>query len=137
MGVRLKGVVGLGCVVLGVLGASTAWAQQATVESQQLDSLTVPGAIDAAAGLNTFSKDQSVLGDALFTFGLDNQEKRINRAGARIEAVYLDLLQQQDDDNPIVRTRDLANPFSTSLHQLNNPTVTSDLIIDNQLFPQP
>lgn len=115
MGVRLRGVV-VGAVFMatGIL-ASRAQAQEVAEPPARLGIPTIPQVIDRAVTLDDYFKDQSILGDTRFIFGLDYEEADINRAAQRLEALYRDLQQQQADDSPIIRTRDLATPYTTTL----------------------
>ena len=134
MGVRFKGLVSL----LVLAASATVFipsglAQTASPEVSQLGKPTIPEALNQAANFNNFYKDRSTAGDALFTFGLNGfDEAKIAKAARRTEALYLDLLQQQNEDNPIVRTRDLANPYETSLLQLNNQSLGNEFVFERQ-----
>jgi len=90
-------------------------AQEMVDSPARLGTPTIPQAIDRAVTLDDYFQDQSIWGDTRFIFGLDYEEADINRAAQRLEALYRDLQQQQADDSPIIRTRDLATPYTTTL----------------------
>jgi len=115
MGVRLRGVV-VGAVFMatGIL-VSKSLAQEMVDSPARLGIPTIPQTIDRAVTLDDYFQDQSILGDTRFIFGLDYEEADINRAAQRLEALYRDLQQQQADDSPIIRTRDLMTPYTTTL----------------------
>lgn len=115
MGMRLKELFLGGIATAGVLWLSAAQAQEVRVDQTQLGAPTIPQAIDQAIALEDYFQDQSLGGDARFLFGLDYGEAAINRSARRLEALYRDLQQQQANDSPILRTRDLTTPYTTSL----------------------
>lgn len=85
---------------------------------------TVPEAIDRAASQSSllnqgnFFEDRSIAGDAAFIFGIGYDEDRIAKEARTIEAVSRDLLNQQTSEGPVIRTRDLANPYTTSVQTI-------------------
>jgi hypothetical protein len=90
-------------------------------QSDSASAETVPEALDRAASQSSllskgnFFEDRSFLGDVGFTFGIGYDEDRIAKEARTIEAVSQDLLSQQTSDGPVIRTRDLANPYTTSV----------------------
>lgn len=130
MGVRFNRLLGLMVVATSALIASTeVLAQTPPVNSfGQLSQPTIPQAADRITKLDQFFFDRSIAGDALFTFGINYGEVRAARVGRKLEQFYADLLTQQAEDSPIIRTRDLANPFNTSVLQLNNQMTSSEVL---------
>ena len=47
-------------------------------------------------------------------------ENQISRDARQIDILYKEALKQQNQSQPMIRTRDLSNPFDSSI--LNNPT---------------
>jgi hypothetical protein len=120
MGVSLSrwgGVILLATLVSSV--GSTAFAQGQEAELEPLRQPTVPDVVDHNTDIGSYWDEAFTAGDAKFLFGIDYDDNQVNRDVRRIEAFYLDYLEQQDRDNPTVRTQDLPSPFDTSLHQLN------------------
>lgn len=82
---------------------------------------TIPEAIDRAASHSSllsqggYFEDRSIAGDAAFTFGLGYDEARLAKEAQRLGIVSQDLLNQQGSEGPIIRTRDLPNPYTASL----------------------
>ncbi len=119
--VRFKSLV----TTLTLVISSTVYIPRVLAEEvSQSDSVsaeTVPEAIDRAASRSSllnkgnFFEDRSIAGDAAFTFGIGYDEDRIAKEARIIEAISRDLLSQQTSDGPVIRTRDLANPYTTSV----------------------
>lgn len=123
MGVSFKhwsGGVALATLIL--TGHSVAVAQEQDVESQNrpLSQPTISETLDQQSNFDTYWTDTDIGGDANFLFSIDTPEGVIKGSAERVEAIYKDLLQQQDDDFPTMRTRDLANPYETSLLELQS-----------------
>lgn len=121
MGVRFKhwsGGIALATLVL--TGQGLAMAQDVDPMDQPLDQPTIFSTLDQQSKLDSYFKTESLGGDAKFLFGLDTPERAIRNSAKHIEVIYKDLLQQQDDDFPTMRTRDLANPYDTSVSELQS-----------------
>ncbi len=128
MGVRLRRLL-LGGALLGSSGLIGFNAcAQAVRSNNQLGTPTIPQAIEQAVSQGTYFRDQSLEGDARFLFGIDYNEAKLNQDAQRLEALYRDLQQQQAQDSPIIRTRDLANPYTASL--LETQVERQELIIE-------
>ncbi len=92
---------------------------QTTVDnSGPLSQPSIPEAIDKATGQDLYWKELGIEDDAKWVFGLVHGEKRIQKRGQRFEALYTDVIRQQNEGHAIVRTQDLSNPFSTSLLEM-------------------
>ncbi|MCM1982926.1 hypothetical protein [Lyngbya confervoides] len=85
-------------------------------ESLHYDS--IPEVVDRNTRIDTYFQDDSTLGDGKFFFGVEFSDRTLVKSGRQIEALYRDLLQQQDEDYPTLRTRDLPNPFNSSLSEI-------------------
>ena len=84
----------------------------------RLDAPTIPDVVERNTELDSFWDYATTIGDTKFLFNIDRPEQEITTAGFRTEVLFKDLLQQQDDNNPTVRTPDMPSPFSTSVFQL-------------------
>lgn len=109
---------GITLATLILTGNGVALAQEVNPLDQPLRQPTISKTLDQQSNLDSYWEDESLGGDANFLFSVDTPEGAIRDAAKRIEVIYKDLLQQQDDDFPTVRTRDLANPYTTSLREL-------------------
>jgi hypothetical protein len=122
MGVGLnswgKGLL-IGALISGSSGA-IATAQPQNEGVGRLDRPTIPEVVDRNVKLNSFWDYATTSGDTKFLFSITRQEQEITNSGFRAEVLYRDLLQQQDDNNPTLRTQDLPSPFSTSVFQLRS-----------------
>lgn len=121
MGVSFKhwsGVLTLAALMAS--GNVAVFAQESASQDEPLNRPTVSETLDQANGFDSYWEDESIGGDANFLFSAESPERVILNSSDRIEAVYKDLLKQQDEDSPILRTRDLANPYETSLLELQS-----------------
>jgi hypothetical protein len=119
MGVNLK--KWSGAFVLATLMSSTGSAVLAQeAELPPLRQSNIPEVVDRNADLNSFWSEAFIGGDAKFFFGLEYKENSLAKDARRIETLYQDLLDQQDRDNPTVRTRDIPSPYNTSLFEIND-----------------
>lgn len=88
---------------------------------------SIPDLFDRAFFTNTGNgfENSSLASQFNFLFGWDTSprgsfiENSIERDAANVHAIYKDLLQQQAQQGEPVKTRDLANPFDTSLSELS------------------
>jgi hypothetical protein len=65
-----------------------------------------------------FYQDTSLEGQFNHMFG-SYSENEISEAGIKINQAFNQLMKQQVGNDPLMRTRDLANPFDTSI--MENP----------------
>ncbi|NJN23886.1 MAG: hypothetical protein HC810_05170 [Acaryochloridaceae cyanobacterium RL_2_7] len=118
----------LGSLLLGLVGLGFASpASFAETKAVSVGGQTIPDVVDHNSRLNDYYRDDSILGDAKFVFGAKFADHSIRKSAKQVEALYLDLLKQQDQDYPIVRTRDLPTPFTTSIFSLQSPANFSQL----------
>ncbi len=121
MGVSFKhwsGGIALATLVL--TGSGIAVAQDVDLQDQPLRQPTISETLNKQSNLDSYWTDEDLGGDASFLFSVGTPEGAIKDSAERIEVIYRDLLQQQDDDFPTMRTRDLANPYQTSLLELQS-----------------
>jgi hypothetical protein len=119
MGVNIKRWSGV--VVLAALmssAGSAGMAQEQAADLPPLSESSIPEVVDRNSNLDSFWKEAFIGGDAKFLFGLSYDDNKVAKDARRIQVLYQDLLDQQDRDNPTVRTRDLPNPYDTSLFEL-------------------
>ncbi|WP_299488244.1 hypothetical protein [Acaryochloris sp. IP29b_bin.137] len=111
---------GIALATLLLAGQGLAVAQEVDPSEQPLHQSTISETLDRQSNLDSYWADEDLGGDANFAFSVETPEGVIRDSAERIEVIYKDLLQQQDDDFPTVRTRDLANPYATSLLELQS-----------------
>lgn len=75
--------------------------------------------------------------DFLFGFRNSFTDNEINRDSRRIHELYVEVLEQQNTSDPIIRTPDLPNPFNRSLLQIpptnfNRPGAGREFINEEQ-----
>jgi hypothetical protein len=119
MGVNIKRWSGV--VVLAALmssAGSAVLAQEQEADLPPLSESNISEVVDRNSNLDSFWEEAFIGGDAKFLFGLSYDDNQVAKDARRIQVLYQDLLEQQDRDNPIVRTRDLPNPYDTSLFEL-------------------
>ena len=107
-------------IVLSGMGLIAPMSSAETSEDQ-LGRSSIPEAVDYNSRMNNYYQDDSLLGDTKFTFGLQFSDNSIRKSARQVEALYRDLVFQQDNDNPVVRTQDLPSPFTTSIFSLQSP----------------
>ena len=108
-------------IVVSAMGLGAPMSSAEEVNEDQLRDSSIPAAVDYNSRLSNYYRDDSLLGDAKFFSGYTFGDNAIRKATRQTEALYRDLLQQQDDDYPVVRTRDLPSPFTTSIFTLQSP----------------
>ena len=112
----------LGSLLIGLVGLGfVAPVSVAETPENNLSGSSISDVIDHNSRIDDFFKDVSIGGDAKFSFGTSYADDEIAKAARQTEALYRDLLEQQNNDNPVVRTRDLPTPFSTSIRTLQSP----------------
>ncbi len=119
MGVNIKKWSGV--FVLATLlssAGSTALAEEKEAELPPLRQSSIPEVMNRNADLDDAWENASILGDFKWNFGIEYEDNKLAKDARRINALYIDLLEQRDRDNPAVRTRDLPNPYDTSLFEL-------------------
>ena len=121
-----KRALGSVLMVLVGMGLVAPMSSAEEINEDQLGNASIPAAVDYNTRLNDYYRDDSLLGDAKFFSGFTYGDNAIRKASRQAEALYRDLVNQQDDDNPIVRTRDLPSPFTTSVFTLQSPANFSE-----------
>ncbi|MBN8559856.1 MAG: hypothetical protein J0L70_04985 [Leptolyngbya sp. UWPOB_LEPTO1] len=140
MGVRIKSL--FSAIALSASSSLMAIAASAQEAPVFRPNETIPNAIDRAyfGALGEFSDrnplryTQTIIGTP---YGYP--ENQISRDGERIHRIYLDLMNQQNSSDPLIRTADLPNPFNLSVQTLptsGNPVVGSEFAIEQPLDPQ-
>ncbi len=119
---KLTVLVGI-LTIVAVGTAVPATAQQEPPPITQYPVRTVPDAFQEALEANskTYTVNSGSIGrqvDLLFglgSFSTSFRENEINQDAILVHEVYRDVLNQQVNSGPVIRTRDLANPFNSSL----------------------
>jgi hypothetical protein len=113
-------------IVWSLLAISTLFAapsiaqeKEKSPEASNIIQPSVPDKVNQVAGTYKFWSETGLLDDAKTILNIDPSEWRIERRSRNFEALYLDLLQQQSNVLPVVRTQDGPNPFETSLKELS------------------
>ena len=115
-----KRALGSLLIVLSGMGLMAPMSSAETAEDQ-LGQSSIPEAVDYNSRINNYYRDDAILGDAKFFSGLTYSDNSIRKSARQTEALYRDLVFQQDNDNPVVKTKDLPTPFSTSIFTLQSP----------------
>ena len=64
-------------------------------------------------------ENATIWGQLEFMFGLNGfAEQKIARDGKLVNIIYHDVMEQQAESGPAIITRDLKNPFETSVAEL-------------------
>lgn len=125
----------LACAVtLGWLMLTPAASAQRrrNLDNAPLDIPTIPEAFTRIDGERGFYRYESILGDAIFLFGLPSyQDKDLAEVGRRVNILYRDMIQQQGGSD-VLRTRDLDTPYCTSLYGNTPPC---NFVVDNPIPP--
>ncbi|NER33607.1 MAG: hypothetical protein F6J93_06045 [Oscillatoria sp. SIO1A7] len=105
-------------IVLGTSGAilapSKSLAQTRSNESEEI--MPIPEAFDRAFyGRSGSIRFKTSLVGQLLRLTILYPEKEISRDGRRVERLYRELLIHQTMSDPLIRTRDLDNPFNSSI----------------------
>lgn len=106
-----------------IIAATPATAQQVPPPITQYPLRTVPDAFQEALDSNSknFLINENSLGRQVdLLFGLGNftnsfRENELEQDLKLLHEVYRDVLNQQVNSGPVLRTRDLPNPFNTTL----------------------
>ncbi len=110
--------------LLGLVAAASltlpAMAQTPGEKAEPLSQPSVPEAVEKVTGQELFWQDRGILADAKWLLGIDGSDLKLTRQGQRFEMLYTDLLKQQTENQAIIRTQDIVNPFGSSL--LESPT---------------
>jgi hypothetical protein len=138
MEVRFKGFVS----ALILASTATLIAIRATAQERPvvfIPRTAIPSEMDETFGLNSFRNPLKSLEDLVGIAGFP--ETLIAGDGYRVHKLYQDLLTQQTVYDPMVRTADLPNPYTSSL--LLSPNIVgssrvtgSDLIFEKERIPQ-
>ena len=125
--------------------ASEAFAQTELTDSQPARLETVPEVFNRAFyhGLGDAIEQFSLGGQLNFIFGWrafpqgSFTENQIARQARLVNILSRDAFNQQNSGGPIIRTRDLNNPFNTSVQQSPDylPPVESELMEQRLIVP--
>ncbi len=134
MGVRLKSVLSLVALAAASTVATAATAQERPATFKPRES--VPDAVNrafygASEGFQDVKRPiEALVGVPRFP------ENAIARDGDRVDRIYRDLLNQQSTSDPLIRTVDLPNPYSTSVLTLPSASVSNRVTGSELVFGQ-
>lgn len=129
MKINLQGLSGLLMILATTTFPVVALAQMQT-ENENYES--IPNSIDQAFfnsnpnfyGNRTLQRQVDFLFGPGRKFGTTFPENEIARDGELVNIMYRDILEQQSQNDPYLRTPDLPNPYNSSL--LNSPKYNAD-----------
>jgi hypothetical protein len=75
-------------------------------------------AVDRVSGYDKFWTDASIGNDAIDWFFIKRGEARVAKRSQDFETVYKDIMKQQIEDQPMMRTQDIPNLYGTSLLEM-------------------
>ncbi len=101
------------CVVASMSGVANAEMADAPISQP-----TIPEAVDQVTGNNKYWAETSIQADTKWLLGIEFDDARIQNRAERFEALYLDLMRQNDEDLPTMRTADLPNPFDSTVSDM-------------------
>jgi hypothetical protein len=96
-----------------------------TSSADPIAPLSAAQTIDKTTGFGTYWDELSLSSDVKWLFGIEYEDKKIEKKARNFEALYLDTLRQYDDDHPTIRTRDLPSPYTTSVMSLEPESTSS------------
>ncbi len=107
-----------GLFSVGVLVCVPVVAQEPQKDSDPIKQSSVAEAVEQASGVNMFWSDASIANDAVDLFLINGSEARVAQRSQVFDAVYRDLMKQQNEDQPMMRTQDIPNLYGTSLIEM-------------------
>ncbi|NCJ07183.1 hypothetical protein GS597_11840 [Synechococcales cyanobacterium C] len=122
---RMSATSSFGLMIALGLAIAPASLAQSVDSGAPLNAPTLPQVVDQKAELDKFWPESSFTGDASFMFGIQYDDIKIRNATKRLSVFSRDVLRQQGEDQPIIRTRDLVSPFSTSVYELEDSALGS------------
>ncbi|MCT7967364.1 hypothetical protein NG799_13560 [Laspinema sp. D1] len=118
MRLQLKTAIG----VLALLGASVVVAPEAVAQSQPR---TIAEQFERAffRSSDTFYQNRSIFDQiSYYLLPMTYPERQAERDAERVNKLYEAVMQVQTSSDPIIRTRDLTNPFNESLQTMPSYT---------------
>lgn len=115
MSLRLQSSGALAVLAALLATALPSVAQTAPNANAPISSPSPEQAINNATGFDKFWSEIGLAHDAKWLFGIEYEDKKIEKRARKFETFYLDTLRQYDEDNPTLRTQDLPSPFTTSV----------------------
>ncbi|MCT7959612.1 hypothetical protein NG791_02900 [Laspinema sp. D1] len=118
MRLQLKTAIG----VLALLGASVVMAPEAVAQSQPR---TIAEQFERAffRSSDTFYQNRSIFDQiSYYLLPMTYPERQAERDAERVNKLYESVMQVQTSSDPIIRTRDLTNPFNESLQTMPSYT---------------
>jgi len=134
MGIRVKKVIT--AWMLGIAGAATiAGAAQAQSANNQPVIISPAQAFNRAMFHNsgTYIENRSIRRQAGALFGIGGfPENRLARDAKLVNLVYRDVLRQQVSSTPLIRIRDLRNPFDSTVGNPANQGPSGNAVVFEQ-----
>jgi hypothetical protein len=118
----------LAATLIGNLLATEVMAQPEARESELIATQSIPAAFERGYFLHAGDafEQQSIIGTLNSYFGFSLfAEKQIALDAEAVDTIYQDVLKQQTQSGPRMSSRDLDNPYDTSLSE--NPDYSRSL----------
>jgi hypothetical protein len=107
-----------GLFSVGVLVCVPVAAQEPQKDNSPIKQPSVVEVVNQVSGTDKFWSDISIAGDAIDLFLIKPSEARVAKRSQDFDTVYKDLIKQQNDDQPMMRTQDIPNLYGTSLLEM-------------------
>jgi hypothetical protein len=107
-----------GLFSVGVLVCMPVVAQEPQKANGPIKQPSAVEAVDQVSGTDKFWSDVSIANDAIDLFFIKRSEARVAKRSQDFDTVYKDLMKQQNEDQPIMRTQDIPNLYGTSLLEM-------------------
>ena len=118
MRLQLKAAIG----AVALLGASVVVASEAVAQSQPR---TISEQFERAffRSSDTFYQNRSIFDQiSFYLLPMTYPERQAERDAERVNRLYRSVMEVQTSSDPIIRTRDLTNPFNESLQTMPSYT---------------
>ena len=140
MGLSFRSLTGLLVLVAAAIGFPNASIAQPALSNQPSSNETIAERFNRAYFANDpeFFRNRSLRRQIDWIFGPGSlfrnsfPENEINRDSELVDMLYHNVLEQQVSSDPIFRTRDLPNPYETTI--LLSPRVNVNNQEDNELI---
>jgi hypothetical protein len=107
-----------GLFSVGVLVCVPVVAQEPQKDNVPIKQSSVAEAVDRVSGVDKFWSDSSIGNEAIDLFFIKRSEARVAKRSQDFDTVYKDLMKQQNEDQPMMRTQDIPNLYGTSLLEM-------------------
>ncbi len=107
-----------GLFSVGVLVCVPVVAQEPQKDNAPIKQSSVAEAVDQVSGVDAFWSDASIGNEAIDLFFIKRSEARIAKRSQTFDTVYKDIMKQQNEDQPMMRTQDIPSLYGTSLLEM-------------------